>query len=369
MGKRDLRDEFSEDELRSRTQEGYDRKDRMGMSTRYFIVPEDGEALPLWKNKPTKEDPHIIDVIPFRAGKNFPQVDPKHPIKKGDAVYVMEVFTHSNIGPNKKSIVCPSKNYGEPCPICEDVEERLRNGEVWDDVKNVAAKRRCVYNIWCHDSKKEKRKGVQIWEVSHRYSEKEIQAQVKNPRTGGVVPFSHPSQEIGKSVSFETDDDEYNTIHGHKLIDREEDIPTEILEGAFKLDKYLDRPDYDEIKKLYYGKKGKKRDDDDDDDADLPVRKKKHDDDDDDDDDIPRKKKKYDDYDDEDEKPKKKRRAIDEDDDDVPDYKPPKKKRDDDDDDDDIPRKKKRQIEDDDEDDEPSKKKKKRRDDDDDDDD
>lgn len=359
MSKKGLRDEFSEDELRNRTQEGYDRKDRMGSSTRYFIIPEDGEALPLWKNKPTKEDPHIIDVIPFRAGKNFPQVDAKHPIKKGDAVYVMELWVHSNIGPNKKQIVCPSKNYGEACPICEDVEERLRNGEVWDDVKNIAAKRRCVYNIWCHDSKKEKRKGVQVWEVSHRYSEKEIQAQVKNPRTGGVVPFSHPSQEIGKSISFYTDDDEYNTIHGHKLIDREEDIPRDVLEGAYKLDKYLDRLEYEEIAKIYFGKSSKKnkRDEDDDDDADLPVRKKKRD---------------YDD--DEDEKPKKKRRAIDEDDDDdVPDYQPPKKRKydDDDDDEDDRPKKKKRVVDDDDddEDDRPKKKKKRVVDDDDDDDD
>jgi hypothetical protein len=363
MSKKGLRDEFSEDELRNRTQEGYDRKDRMGSSTRYFIIPEDGEALPLWKNKPTKEDPHIIDVIPFRAGKNFPQVDAKHPIKKGDAVYVMELWVHSNIGPNKKQIVCPSKNYGEACPICEDVEERLRNGEVWDDVKNIAAKRRCVYNIWCHDSKKEKRKGVQVWEVSHRYSEKEIQAQVKNPRTGGVVPFSHPSQEIGKSISFYTDDDEYNTIHGHKLIDREEDIPRDVLEGAYKLDKYLDRLEYEEIAKIYFGKSSKKnkRDEDDDDDADLPVRKKKRDYDDDDDDD-------------EDEKPKKKRRAIDEDDDDdVPDYQPPKKRKydDDDDDEDDRSKKKKRVVDDDDddEDDRPKKKKKRVVDDDDDDDD
>ena len=356
---KDLRQQFSEKELQGRTQEGYNRKDRMGSGTRYFVVPDDEAPLPIWKNRPTKDDPHIIDIIPFRAGKNFPQIDPKHPIKKGDAVYVMELFIHSNVGPNKKSIVCPLKNYGEPCPICEHVEEILQDGGVWEDVVKIAAKRRCVYNIWCHDNK-EKKLGVQIWEVSHKYSEKEILAQAKNPRTGGIVPFSHPDKNIGKSITFETDDDDYNTVHGHKLIEREEDVPEKILKGAYQLDAYIEPMEYDAIAKLFFGKKGKRVEDDDDDDDEPKKKKRKYDDDDDDDDDEPK---------------KKKRRAID-DDDDVPDFQPSKNRKgryddDDDDDDDDEPKKKKRKYDDDDDDDDDEPKKKKRRaiDDDDDDDD
>jgi len=366
MGKSNDRDKLKE-ELTKRTQESYDRKDKMGSGKGYFKPDSDGNVLPTWKAKPTKEDPHMLDIIPFKAGKKFPQVDEKHPISKGDTVYVLESFVHTNVGPGKEMIVCPAKNYSLPCPICEYVEKRLSKGATWDDIKNIAAKRRCAYNVWVHDSKKEERKGVQIWEASHRFSEKGIQPQAKNPKTGGSIPFAHPSKDIGRMLSFEVDDDTYFTIHGHKLNQRDEDIPEEIMEGAFRLDKYLNLLDYEEILEKF--KSAEDDEDEEDDDDEKPKRKSREDDDD------------EEDEEDEDEKPRRKKKAKD--DDDEEDDEPIKKKKkrrskdeDDEDEDDEPPKKKKKKSKDDDEDeedeedeDEPIKKKKKKRSRDDDDDD
>lgn len=355
MGKSDsLRDE-----LTKRTEEAYNRKDSIGSGKGYFKPDKDGNTLPVWRPKQTKEDPHMLDIIPFKAGKNFPQVDEKHPVGKGDTVYVMELFAHTNIGPGKEMIVCPAKNYSKPCPICEYVEKRLSKGATWNDIMAIAAKRRCVYNVWVHDSKKEERKGVQVWEASHKYSEKGIQPQAKNPKTGGSIPFAHPSKDVGRMLSFEVDDDTYNTIHGHKLNQRDEDIPDEIMEGTFRLDKYLNILDYEEILEKFKSSEDEEVDEIEDEDE-KPRKRKRTTEDEYDDDDKPSKKKrkKLDDDDDEEDEdtPKRKKHSRDDDDDDEEDDdeedEPIKKrkKRSDDDDDDDVPKKKKKKHSDDDDD-------------------
>ena len=105
----------AKEELLKRTQESSERREG-DASMRYFRSDLD---LPLWGAKPTKEDPHIIDIIPFIAGENYPtKIDKRHAIKKGDYVYLLELYVHTNIGPGKEWIVCPTKNYGNSCPIC-----------------------------------------------------------------------------------------------------------------------------------------------------------------------------------------------------------------------------------------------------------
>jgi hypothetical protein len=235
------------DALYKRTQESNDRKDGE-ISSKYFRTDI---SIPFWKCGVTKEDPHIVDIIPFIAGDNYPQADSRNPIKEGDYVYMVECWVHTNIGPSKSMILCPAKNYGKPCPICEEIEALVDEGKEYDDYAQIAPKRRCVYNIVCSDSEKEFKKGVQIWEVSHKYSEKLIQSAAKAPRGGGIVPFSDP--DVGKSIAFEVLNDTYRTIQGHKLVDREEPISEDILAKALVLDQLLLLHTYDEIVKIFSG--------------------------------------------------------------------------------------------------------------------
>ena len=247
----------SREELLRRTQESSERREGGDASLRYFKSDMD---LPLWQARITKEDPHIIDIIPFIAGKNYPtKVDKRHPIKEGDYTYWLEVYVHTNIGPGKEWIVCPSRNFGLPCPICEEIDQRIKDGQEWDICKDISPKRRCVYNIVCYDDAKEESKGVQIWEVSYKYGEGPIQLAAKNPRGGGAIAFA--DVDVGKSVSFEVANDEYRTIQGHKLLDRDYIIPDSTLDKAFTLDEVIVLRTYEEIEKLFSGKSSEKKED------------------------------------------------------------------------------------------------------------
>ncbi|MFA5355254.1 MAG: hypothetical protein WC302_00750 [Candidatus Paceibacterota bacterium] len=240
------------EELLKRTQESNDRKDG-DVFYGYFKTDQD---LPLWKASVTKKDdePHLIDIIPFYAGKNFPQVDPRHPVKEDDLVYLLETYVHQNIGPGKESIICPARNYKKPCPICEEIEyltSKEGGSKEYEDYADIALKRRCAYNIVCYDSPKEEGKGVQIWEVSYKYGEKKIQLAAKNPRGGGVVPFA--DYDVGKLISFEVAADEYRTIDGHKLVDRDYVISEEIEDSVWPLDELVKIWEYNEIYEKFYG--------------------------------------------------------------------------------------------------------------------
>jgi len=231
--------------LQKRIQENYDRREG-DINYKYFNPDLD---LPLWRYRVTKGEPHMVDIIPFQAGKNYPQLDKRNPIKEGTDVYVLEVYVHQNIGPQKMMIICPARNYGNPCPVCDDIASKTRDGAEYEEYSVIALKRRCAYNIVCYDNDKEEAKGVQIWEISYRYSEKQLLLAAKLPRGGGWIPYASYNSS-GKTISFEVADDSYRTVEGIKFVDRNYDLPVELIENAYKLDECVTVKSYDEIKSI-----------------------------------------------------------------------------------------------------------------------
>jgi hypothetical protein len=188
-----------------------------------------------------------MDIIPWLAGNNYPRLDKKKPILEGDYVYFLEIYVHQNIGPGKEDIVCPARNYGLPCPICEDIDTTYADAE-YEAYQKIATKRRCAYQVVVYSDNQEK-KGIQIWEVSYKYSQEPILLQATNPRTGGVEPFSDP--DVGSSISFQVANNKYRNIAGHKLVPRDYKISDEILSATRALDQDIILLPYDEIKRMY----------------------------------------------------------------------------------------------------------------------
>lgn len=234
-------------ELLKRTSDDYNRQSG---GTRHLRSDVD---FPLWRPGVTKGDPHIIDIIPYVVGDKQPPLAMDGKVKAGNEAYVLEVEVHQNIGPAKQYILCPAKNYGLACPICEHVEQMIRDGAEWEDYSDIATKRRCLYNVLVVTDEKSRSKGVQVWDVASRYSQDKIKLLAKNPRTGGYVIFQHPDADTGKSISFEISNDKFKTQQGHKFLDRNYDIPDEVLDQAFALDELLDLKSYDYIKNAFYG--------------------------------------------------------------------------------------------------------------------
>ena len=237
-------------QLMERTKQNYDRKESEG-GAKYFNVEGDTK---IWKPAPTKGNPHMIDIIPFKAGNNYPL---QSNIKEGDWVYVLDLYVHSNVGPGKAMVVCPAKNYGEPCPICDEVDELIKDNVEWKDIPFVP-KRRCLYNVVVMDDAKTEGVGLQIWDVAYSYSEGAILPIAKSPRDGGLIAFASTDKSMGRSVAFDVGNDTYRKITGHRFETRDYDIPDEYVDQAQKLDQIITVLDEEAIKKILYGSGGKK---------------------------------------------------------------------------------------------------------------
>ncbi len=225
-------------ELDEATKKSYESKDSFGEMTDYFK-----KGVKIKKFFP-KAGEHLLDIIPFIAGKNHPT------ISEGKPAYVLDVWVHRNVGSDGGSYVCLQKNYKQRCPICEHQRLMRKEGSYTDDeIKALDAKRRVVYNVVCYDSQEEISKHVQVFETSHFFMEKHLAELAKRPKGGGFVPFAHPEE--GKSISWTiSKKGQYGEWFGHKFVDRDEDITDETLEEAHILDEIIHIPSIKELEKI-----------------------------------------------------------------------------------------------------------------------
>jgi len=234
-----------------RTEESYAKKDDSGRFASIF-KKELGD-LPFWK---CKEGSHELDIIPFNIGENNPLVV-RGEAQVGDSDYVLDIWVHRSIGPTEDNYICPARNYGKPCPICEKIKI-LQSDEANDDlVKDIRPRRRVIYNILCWD-KGEFEKGIQIWEVAHFYMESHLVEIAKQPRDGGFVNFACPDD--GKTVCFKREGSggQNTKFTGHQFADRIIDnkpytITDKQLAQAFCLDDLVEVKTYEELEQAFYG--------------------------------------------------------------------------------------------------------------------
>lgn len=207
------------------------------------------------------EGQHVIDILPFILSDEYPNVNQARNMGPGpgDIVYMLDLYTHTNIGPNAATFVCPFDNWGEPCPICQYLLQcRKENKRLSkEEFNELRTKRRNIFLIWSHDTPKEEAKGPQIFEVAHYFMGEPIEEIAKKPsvggkKDGGFILFEDINE--GKSVCWTRKGaGKDNTKYiGHKLVDREQPIPDEILDKIFSLDKAVNlKPSYEEIEKAF----------------------------------------------------------------------------------------------------------------------
>lgn len=212
------------------------------------IFPQDKE-IPLWN---PKDGDHIIDIVPYHAGKNDPFTD------KGEPTYTFEYKIH-RIGPNNTEVICLGM-YDKPCPVC-DHRNNLRDKDD-EKYKDFWPKTRHLYNVIVYGDKNETRKGVQVWDVSYHYFEKNLIAISRKPSRDGkkekTINFVDPNH--GQSVTFTItppkSKKDYRKYEGHAFDQRDYKLSNDILDSAFCLDELVHIPTYDEVKELFDGGKG-----------------------------------------------------------------------------------------------------------------
>jgi len=246
-------------ELEKRHKESGERKDEGTMGSHIFNLEKLKEYMPngvnIWR---PKEGLHEIDIIPFFAGSQHPRD------REGVPSYCVDVWVYRMVGALKLQFVSPSKTYKQTDPILEYIH---RENLSKDEYKEKSAKRRVIYEIWCHDNQEEEEKGIQVWDVAHWLMERHLEKISLKPSDGGYIKFSHYN--TGKRVVFSIESEgkwvdlsgtERDSVSylGHRFIDRPGDgkIPDEILDTNFPLDEVIYmKPTYAEIYEAHYGKK------------------------------------------------------------------------------------------------------------------
>lgn len=193
---------------------------------------------------------HLLDIIPYEAGK----WDPNPEVKEGDYAFFLIVQIHNNVGPTKDRVVCPAWNYKRPCPICEAWQEAKDAGDE-ARMKELRPQQVVVYNILCWDNEKETAKGVQVWSVAHWNFQRFLDVLSKSSRQGGVIPYA--DADSGSSIAFTRQGTKReNTVYlGHRFETRDYVIRDEWLQQAWCLDDLLDIRTYEDLYESFYGEK------------------------------------------------------------------------------------------------------------------
>lgn len=240
-----IRDKFRE-QLQTKTENSYKSKDQGAGGFKDYFDKDAMEGVKKYR-VPKGDVTVVFDVIPYFAGPR----DPNN--RENDPVYVLDLLVHRDIGPMNEQIVCLAQ-YGKPCPICDEVQNRRAAGEDYKTViKPLRATRRVIYNVVIRDNGDEEKKGVQVFEIAHFLMEAKLAGIVKDARTGGITVFSNP--DTGKSISFSKRNPTKETVvyDGHRFSDRPVPITDEELAGAHVLDDLIKILDYDTISDLLYG--------------------------------------------------------------------------------------------------------------------
>lgn len=246
-------EKMKQDLLKRNEEAARRQKEGTGGKRASYFIKEKVANIPFY-NPGTDE--HIIDVVPYKAGRQDPRVS------EGEFAYVLDFWAHFNIGPNNDAIPCNKENWKKPCAVCQHIRNTRLERKDWDRIK---AKRRTIYLVWPHDEKKElEKKGLHIWDVAHWYFEDKLTELAQLPRGGGYILWQLASKD-GKQVRFKIKSGKYTDkttgesgerkeFVGHSFLDRDEDLPEKIAGHTIKLDELLNlKPTVKEVEELLYG--------------------------------------------------------------------------------------------------------------------
>lgn len=196
-----------------------------------------------------------INILPYTiASANHPEVVAGR-AQVGDPDYVLDIWVHRNLGPDKVTLLCPKKTYGHSCPCCDEVS-RLYAEHQDAAAKVLQASRRVYYNVQPYG-----RNGFeqvsQVFGVSHYLFGKELMEEANACLKGkGVVPFANLSD--GKVVAFRPVETagkggKMTEFKSFKFLDREEEITDAVLSQCISFDALLTVPTVKELEDAMYG--------------------------------------------------------------------------------------------------------------------
>jgi hypothetical protein len=200
-----------------------------------------------------------IEILPYKISSNLHPLVVAGKRKKGELDYNVAVKVHTNVGPGKKTVVCPYP-YGKPCPICEAAIAAKNAG---DKKTNEAlyAKQKIYYNIV---DNAEREKGVQILEANAKYFQKPLETVDLNSEedfpgrffadidTGLTVKILGAKEEFTGNDGKKGEFTQYSSI---SFVERKESVE-EFADKVIPLDTCIKLKTYEELEALMMGAGG-----------------------------------------------------------------------------------------------------------------
>lgn len=240
--------------LKNKTRDQAKNRDKGGMRGKDVIDISGYDEVTFFK---PKKGMNLIDILVFEVSTN------NHPGlgKPGELEYILELWVHRGIGALNHSFICPLKTFGKPCPICEEIEAKIKEGASWKDEEIAALRptRRAYYNVI---DMNEPDKGVQIFTTSYANFQKELLEEADCSQDGDgegsddIICFADPEE--GFSVQFRAVTKKWGKIEYFEFkkfdfIERDNQYDEGILSDVYPLDKMMVEASYDEIRDAFYG--------------------------------------------------------------------------------------------------------------------
>lgn len=197
-----------------------------------------------------------LNILPYQiTSQKHPEVVAGRR-KVGQWDYLLDVWVHRSMGPNKKDMLCPKSTYGKACPACEERQKLYDEGRD-EEAKAFTPSRRVIYNIQLI-GRNGPEDAPMIFATSHQCFNKELIEEATASSKGPVpIPFASIGPD-GKVVSFRVSEkalgsNKFCEAKSFQFLDRDEEISDEVLEQCVSLDGHLIVPTTKQILDAMYG--------------------------------------------------------------------------------------------------------------------
>lgn len=239
---------------------------------------------------PSTEDsePYVFDFLPFPVTSKHPRYAKLKKAFNGDDPLdwmLTLTFHRINTPVGEFKVLCPNKNFGDPCPFCEKKQGLLNEHDVRDktsfhnlssnvkaEIKSLNETDRDFFLVRNHADDK-----VYVMEYSNFYFGQHLKKKLSRSRRGDSnIILAHPGRN-GYSLEFfiepaEIKDNRGNPIIGPinemEFVNRKEAIDPDILNNLPALDDYIVRYSYDELEAMldgtFFAQSGEAKEDEDD---------------------------------------------------------------------------------------------------------
>lgn len=212
-------------------------KQREFRSGSYLKVPNSTN----WFNPQDKT--YLLNFIPFII---------KDPNNKngevGEDWYERTYFTHTQVGAEEKTYVCPAKTIGKPCPLCESRAALIKESydQNKDEIKDLRPSERQIFNVENAD----KEDGLKLMDISTFGFGESLDKELRE----GLDEYSGFAQlKDGYTLKVRFDKTSFDNFFKADRIDfiKREEYDESVLEDVVCLDEVLVILPYKELEKIF----------------------------------------------------------------------------------------------------------------------